>query len=235
MVCVDFIDQKVYSEAEGLFVSDLDLGIKGLIRARYPFALDSDFFSYVNLSHYCMNYLDEIVQRANQKNEKIKYNVTTLMKEEEKPFNVEERLNKQATIGQRIADDVARFGGSWTFIIVFVSIMAIWMLVNIMKPFGIQFDPYPFILLNLALSTIAAIQAPLIMMSQNRAADYDRLQARNDFNVNKTSELEIRLLHEKIDHMVQQDQFELLEIQKLQTEMLVSLGNQLAQLKQLQK
>lgn len=235
MVCVDFIDQKVYSEAEGLFVSDLDLGIKGLIRARYPFALDSDFISYRNLSHYCMNYLDEIVQRANQKNEKIKYNVTTLMKEEEKPFNVEERLNKQATIGQRIADDVARFGGSWTFIIVFVSIMAIWMLVNIMKPFGIQFDPYPFILLNLALSTIAAIQAPLIMMSQNRAADYDRLQARNDFNVNKTSELEIRLLHEKIDHMVQQDQFELLEIQKLQTEMLVSLGNQLAQLKQLQK
>ncbi|HFH9074817.1 TPA: cyclic nucleotide-binding protein [Streptococcus agalactiae] len=169
MVCVDFIDQKVYSEAEGLFVSDLDLGIKGLIRARYPFALDSDFISYGNLSHYCMNYLDEIVQRANQKNEKIKYNVTTLMKEEEKPFNVEERLNKQATIGQRIA------------------------------------------------------------------ADYDRLQARNDFNVNKTSELEIRLLHEKIDHMVQQDQFELLEIQKLQTEMLVSLGNQLAQLKQLQK
>ncbi|HGD5133620.1 TPA: DUF1003 domain-containing protein [Streptococcus agalactiae] len=235
MVCVDFIDQKVYSEAEDLFVSDLDLGIKGLIRARYPFALDSDFISYGNLSHYCMNYLDEIVQRANQKNEKIKYNVTTLMKEEEKPFNVEERLNKQATIGQRIADDVARFGGSWTFIIVFVSIMAIWMLVNIMKPFGIQFDPYPFILLNLALSTIAAIQAPLIMMSQNRAADYDRLQARNDFNVNKTSELEIRLLHEKIDHMVQQDQFELLEIQKLQTEMLVSLGNQLAQLKQLQK
>lgn len=72
MVCVDFIDQKVYSEAEGLFVSDLDLGIKGLIRARYPFALDSDFISYGNLSHYCMNYLDEIVQRANQKNEKIK-------------------------------------------------------------------------------------------------------------------------------------------------------------------
>lgn len=113
--------------------------------------------------------------------------------------------------------------------------MAIWMLINVFKPFGIQFDPYPFILLNLALSTIAAIQAPLIMMSQNRAADYDRLQARNDFNVNKTSEVEIRLLHEKIDHMVQQDQTELLEIQKLQTEMLVSLTNQLAQLKQEQK
>ena len=95
-----------------------------------------------------------------------------------------------------------------------------------------NFDPYPFILLNLALSTIAAIQAPLIMMSQNRAADYDRLQARNDFNVNMESEREIRLLHTKIDHMVQQDQTDLLEIQKLQTELLVSLSNQVSQLRQ---
>ena len=87
-------------------------------------------------------------------------------------------------------------------------------------------------MLNLALSTIAAIQAPLIMMSQNRAADYDRLQARNDFNVNMESEREIRLLHTKIDHMVQQDQTDLLEIQKLQTELLVSLSNQVIQLRQ---
>ena len=110
--------------------------------------------------------------------------------------------------------------------------MAIWMLINVLHTFGWNFDPYPFILLNLALSTIAAIQAPLIMMSQNRAADYDRLQARNDFNVNMESEREIRLLHTKIDHMVQQDQTDLLEIQKLQTELLVSLSNQVAQLRQ---
>ncbi len=110
--------------------------------------------------------------------------------------------------------------------------MAIWMLINVLHPFGWIFDPYPFILLNLALSTIAAIQAPLIMMSQNRAADYDRLQARNDFNVNMESEREIRLLHTKIDHMVQQDQTDLLEIQKLQTELLVSLSNQVSQLRQ---
>ena len=110
--------------------------------------------------------------------------------------------------------------------------MAIWMLINVLHTFGWNFDPYPFILLNLALSTIAAIQAPLIMMSQNRAADYDRLQARNDFNVNMESEREIRLLHTKIDHMVQQDQTDLLEIQKLQTELLVSLSNQVSQLRQ---
>ena len=87
---------------------------------------------------------------------------------------------------------VPRFGGSWTFIISFILMMAIWMLINVLHPFGLNFDPYPFILLNLALSTIAAIQAPLIMMSQNRAADYDRLQARNDFNVNMESERDKR-------------------------------------------
>ncbi|MGC4387798.1 DUF1003 domain-containing protein, partial [Streptococcus suis] len=102
------------------------------------------------------------------------------------------------TFGQKIADAVARFGGSWTFIICFVHLMIICMALNVIKPFGIVFDAYPFILLNLALSTIAAIQAPLIMMSQNRASDYDRLQARNDFLVNQKSEEEIRLLHEKL-------------------------------------
>ncbi len=101
MVCVDFIDQKVYSEAEGLFVSDFNLGIKGLIRARYPFALDSDFISYGNLSHYCMNYLDEIVQRAIQKNEKIKYNVTTLMKEKRSPSTLKSvRTSKQLSVNE---------------------------------------------------------------------------------------------------------------------------------------
>lgn len=94
------------------------------------------------------------------------------------------------------------------------------MALNVLKPFGIVFDKYPFILLNLALSTLAALQAPLIMMSQNRASDYDRLQAKNDYNVNKVSEEGIRLLHTKLDHLVQQDQSDLLEIQKLQTEML---------------
>ncbi len=127
---------------------------------------------------------------------------------------------------------MARFGGSWTFIISFIVFMAVWMLINIIQPFGIAFDKYPFILLNLALSTIAAIQAPLIMMSQNRASDYDRLQAKNDYNVNKVSEEEIRFLHKKLDHLVQQDQSDLLEIQKLQTEMLASVTNQVVDLKE---
>lgn len=102
------------------------------------------------------------------------------------------------------------------------------MMFNIINPFGLAFDKYPFILLNLALSTIAAIQAPLIMMSQNRTSEYDRLQAKNDYQVNKTSEEGIRLLHSKIDHLVLQDQSDLMQIQKLQTEILLSITKQLS-------
>ncbi len=90
------------------------------------------------------------------------------------------------------------------------------------------FDHYPFILLNLALSTLAAIQAPLIMMSQNRTSEYDRLQAKNDYDINKAFEEGIRLLHTKLDHLVLQDQSDLMQIQKLQTDILISITKQLA-------
>ena len=125
---------------------------------------------------------------------------------------------------------MARFGGSWTFIISFVLILFIWIGLNGLHLLGVNFDPYPFILLNLVLSTVAAIQAPLIMMSQNRASDYDRFQAKNDYEVNLKSEAEIRALNEKLDHILNQDQADFLEIQKLQSEMLVSISIQLADL-----
>lgn len=149
--------------------------------------------------------------------------------------SVEEQLQAKITFGQKIADAVAKFGGSWTFIITFILLMALWMAVNQLHIFGLRFDAYPFILLNLALSTLAAVQAPLIMMSQNRAAEHDRLQANNDFRVNKKSEEGIRSLHAKLDHIVQQDQSELLEIQRLQTEMLASISQQITRLEEVQK
>ena len=225
MLKKDIIDGKEYEEGQGSLIADLDHSIQQMLKSSYPESQMDDFITYKNLSQYCMDYLGQIIDRANDKNDAIKQQVTAVMPESERPFNVEDRLTASYTFGQRVADSVARFGGSWTFIISFIMMMAIWMLINVLHPFGWNFDPYPFILLNLALSTIAAIQAPLIMMSQNRAADYDRLQARNDFNVNMESEREIRLLHTKIDHMVQQDQ-------KLQTELLVSLSNQVTQLRQ---
>ena len=109
------------------------------------------------------------------------------MPESERPFNVEDRLTASYTFGQRVADSVVRFGGSWTFIISFIMMMAIWMLINV-PSFWLNFDPYPFILSNLALSMIAAIQAPLIIMAKTERQDYDRLRAQEcNFNVNMES------------------------------------------------
>jgi uncharacterized membrane protein len=120
------------------------------------------------------------------------------------------------TVGERIADKVASFGGSWTFIISFGVFILFWITINVYWFLNKGFDPYPFILLNLILSCIAAIQAPVIMMSQNRQEDKDRDRAKNDYMINLKSELEIRTLHEKIDHFIMNQQQELLELQKVQ-------------------
>ena len=124
------------------------------------------------------------------------------------------------TPGQRLADRVATFGGSWKFIIIFMVFLVIWMLVNVIVFTNKGFDPYPFILLNLILSCIAALQAPVIMMSQNRQEEKDRERAKNDYMINLKSEMEIRLLHEKLDHLIVHQQERLLEIQQIQIDMM---------------
>lgn len=114
--------------------------------------------------------------------------------------------DEESSFGERLSDKVAAVGGSWTFIICFSLTMLSWMLINtdVLSHFGMAFDPYPYIFLNLMLSTLAAIQAPIIMMSQNRQAAKDRLAARLDFEVNLRAELEIMRLHEKVDQKIQQ-------------------------------
>lgn len=129
--------------------------------------------------------------------------------------------------GQRIADKVASFGGSWTFIIAFGSFIGLWIILNVVILVNKAYDPYPFILLNLILSCVAAIQAPVIMMSQNRQEEKDRDRAKKDFMVNLKSELEIRILHEKIDHLIIHQQQELLEIQQMQMEMMNDILNKI--------
>ena len=131
------------------------------------------------------------------------------------------------TIGQRVADKVASFGGSWTFIISFGVFIAIWIFINIFWLINKGFDPYPFILLNLILSCLASLQAPVIMMSQNRQEEKDRERAKKDYMINLKSELEIRTLHEKIDHFIMDHQQELLELQKVQIEMMNDILKQL--------
>jgi len=124
------------------------------------------------------------------------------------------------TPGQRLADKVASFGGSWKFIIIFMVFLVVWMIVNVVVFTNKGFDPYPFILLNLILSCIAALQAPVIMMSQNRQEEKDRERAKNDYMINLKSEMEIRLLHEKLDHLIVHQQERLLEIQQIQIDMM---------------
>ncbi|MES2774458.1 MAG: DUF1003 domain-containing protein [Bacteroidota bacterium] len=124
------------------------------------------------------------------------------------------------TFGQRLADKIASFGGSWTFILSFLFFILIWICTNVFLLLKNPFDPYPFILLNLILSCLAALQAPVIMMSQNRQEEKDRERSRNDYMINLKSELEIRMLHEKMDHLIINQQSEMLEIQQVQVEMM---------------
>lgn len=133
---------------------------------------------------------------------------------------VEDEEKTVSTFGQKLADHVAAFGGSWTFILFFGFFIVVWISTNVFWMTNKGFDPYPFILLNLILSCIAAMQAPVIMMSQNRQEEKDRERAKKDYMINLKSELEIRMLHEKIDHLIIHQQQELLEIQKVQIDMM---------------
>jgi uncharacterized membrane protein len=139
----------------------------------------------------------------------------------------DEDESQQLTYGQRLADKIADFGGSWTFIIAFGGFIFCWMVLNIVFLANRGFDPYPFILLNLILSCLAALQAPVIMMSQNRQEEKDRLRARNDYMINLKSELEVRILHEKIDHLIHHQQQDMMEMQQTQLEMLDELNKAL--------
>ena len=133
---------------------------------------------------------------------------------------LQDESKEDFTVGQRLADKIATFGGSWTFILSFLSFILVWICINIFLLTKKPFDPYPFILLNLILSCLAALQAPVIIMSQNRQEEKDRERGRNDYMINLKSELEIRMLHEKIDHLIINQQSEMLEIQQVQVDMM---------------
>lgn len=137
--------------------------------------------------------------------------------------NINRPQDEKLTIGQRLADRVAKFGGSWKFIILFAVVLGGWIVINYMLGPRQRFDPYPFILLNLVLSCLAAIQAPVIMMSQNRQEEKDRQRNENDYLVNLKAEIEIRTLHQKMDLLIQ-DQFKkLIESQAEQIKLLQAI------------
>jgi uncharacterized membrane protein len=129
--------------------------------------------------------------------------------------------------GDRISDKVASFGGSWKFIISFSVMLIVWIIINSLVLLLRPFDPFPFILLNLILSCVAAMQAPIIMMSQNRQEKKDRIRSENDYKINLKSEIEIRTLHEKVDHLLLDQWSKMMRIQEIQIEILEEIRNKI--------
>ena len=176
-----------------------------------------------DLNRFRGNYVQRLLERELGEITELERSVVERISEREMlATNVDVQLDRAATLGERLADQVAEFGGSWRFIGLFGCVMVVWMALNSIL-LSASFDPYPFILLNLVLSCLAAIQAPIIMMSQNRQETRDRARADNDYMVNLKAELEVRLLHEKLDHLLRTQFERLMEIQQVQIELMQDL------------
>lgn len=196
------------------------------IRNEHPSFSAENYLSVNELNNYREKYISYYLQNEIGDMTELENTVLNSLKEK---TTLSDKLDGDEetalTLGQRLADIVAKFGGSWTFILSFAFFLFLWILTNVYWLANRSFDPYPFILLNLILSCIAAVQAPVIMMSQNRQEEKDRDRAKNDYMINLKSELEIRTLHEKVDHIIMHQQQNLLEIQKVQIEMLNDILN----------
>jgi len=201
--------------------------ILGLIIKDHPSFCDSDSISFKELNEYRQKYISNYLSTEIGALSDLEKNVISSLKEDKSIVSIVEDEEEARNFGQQIADKVADFGGSWTFIISFLLFIVVWISANVYILVNKGFDPYPFILLNLILSCIAALQAPVIMMSQNRQEEKDRTRAKKDYMINLKSELEIRMIHDKIDHLIMHQQQELIEIQKVQIEMMNDILNQI--------
>ena len=175
------------------------------IRLERPELKRSDTLTYSELNDYKVRYISKYLLRDIRHLSELEDNVISSMTNQtviSDMLDEDEDDRKKITFGQRLADKVSAFGGSWTFISSFILFLLIWICVNIYWLHNKGFDPYPFILLNLILSCLAALQAPIIMMSQNRQEEKDRERSKMDYMVNLKSELEVRILHEKLDQVL---------------------------------
>lgn len=214
------ISGKEYPPDQVVPLFTLDENMLQFIQRNYPDTVVEDYIGEDLLLSLRKAYLNEMLAHEyGELNEFEKQVIDSVsgnkILSRKRDVNLEEKLS----LGDKLADQIADFGGSWTFIISFFCFILLWVGFNIWWMNNTGFDPYPFILLNLILSCLAAIQAPIIMMSQNRQETKDRLRAEHDYKINLKAELEIQLLHKKIDHLLIHQSKRLLEIQRIQTEM----------------
>jgi len=195
-----------------------------LIRRQHPDWTNESYICLEDLHRFRMGHVEDVVAAEIGELSDLEKRVLSSM--DKHSLLAEEVIGEyegKLSIGSRMADRIASFGGSWRFIGLFFTVLVAWMLVNTLLLLTRPFDPYPFILLNLVLSCLAAIQAPVIMMSQNRQEQKDRARAEHDYQVNLKAELEIRQLHEKMDHVLVHQWQRMVEIQQIQTELIDEL------------
>lgn len=192
-----------------------------LIKIEHPNWDIKGFICREDLQKYRKEYLLKLISDEKGELSHLEIDVINKLTEYESiSANIEKEFIGKLTFGEKLSDIIASFGGSWKFIIIFSLIIFFWISINAYVLVAKVFDPYPFILLNLVLSCLAAMQAPIIMMSQNRQEARDRNRAEQDYKINLKSELELRQLHQKVDHLLIQQWERMAEIQELQLEML---------------
>jgi uncharacterized membrane protein len=209
------------SQADLIAASAVRPVVVKLIRQEYPKWSADGFICADDLNRFRYDYIRSLIEaERGELSDLEKEVVESLAKNEILSMHVDQQFESKLTFGQRLSDRMASFGGSWGFIIIFGGILVLWIFVNSLLLTLKPFDPYPFILLNLILSCLAAIQAPIIMMSQNRQEAKDRLRASYDYQINLKAELEIRQLHQKLDHLLSRQWERFIEIQEVQIELL---------------
>ncbi|TYP98972.1 putative membrane protein [Tenacibaculum adriaticum] len=223
------LSKKEFPESEKIHAKTIRKSIFEIIQKDDASFNRHSFISLTELNQYRQKYLaNYLISEVGELNELEEDVLKTIQNHETISAKIEDDSEvKNFTYGQLLADKIASFGGSWKFIIIFTLFIFVWITSNILFLVNKDFDPYPFILLNLILSCLAALQAPVIMMSQNRQEEKDRERGKQDYMINLKSELEIRMLHEKIDHLIIHQQQELLNIQQVQVEMMEDIMKQI--------
>jgi uncharacterized membrane protein len=220
------ICRKAVSTRNGTIGEVVRPSLSDFIKRKVPQWDGKGFICFDDLGKFRRDYVKEVLQDEIGELSALDNEVVeSLQQHEILSSNISKQFEKKLMFGERLSDTIATFGGSWTFIIFFSVVLFVWVVVNSFVLANRAFDPFPYILMNLVLSAIAALQAPVIMMSQNRSEARDRLRGENDYKINLKAELEIRHLHEKIDHLLRRQYNRLFEIQQIQIELLEELAH----------
>jgi uncharacterized membrane protein len=219
------ICKKPKSPNNGMIAELIRPSLLEFIKKKVPNLDSKGFICFQDLGEFRKDYVKEVLEDEIGELSALDQEVVASLEQHEiLSADISSQFERKLTFGERLSDHIAEFGGSWKFLISFGAVLVIWIAINGVILATRAFDPYPFILLNLILSCLAAVQAPIIMMSQNRAEARDRLRADNDYKVNLKAELEIRHLHEKLDHLLRRQYNRLFEIQQIQIELLQELS-----------